>query len=94
MERRQEEWTSAIRLYKKELIRAQRKNHSQLKRLQNHLKTLNFVKNVIRSTINKEIRETEAKIKDKQEDVEAHDTLIIQAEDGSLNRCPTQNVMD
>lgn len=74
----------ALRLYKVELIKEQAKNKDRLEHLRKCLRNLYISKGVILQSLNKEIRGIKSRVQSTLKSIEAHDTLIRETEDGTL----------
>lgn len=78
-------WTRAVELYKTELVKEKSKQEKELKRLRKRLNKLNISKGIILALLHDEIRKTKAQIEETTQILEAHETLINETEDGTLD---------
>lgn len=78
-------WAQAINLYKQELLKERSRLQNELRLLRQQLNKTRASKGLILTVLNTEIRALAAKIKDHTENIEAHNNLISQTEDGTLD---------
>lgn len=80
-----EEWKKAIRLYKIELLKEKTKQEKLLERLQIRLAKLQTAKEIVLQLLNMDLSKINSDIIECKEIIEAHESLIEQTEDGSLD---------
>lgn len=82
------EWSHAIELYQEELKKKRKSLRDELKSLYQSMGKTKSARKVILRNLNSSISELKLRIEDVKKDIEAHNTLIKQTEDGTLSNPP------